>query len=333
MVVQVIENALSSREFSCSTTTRPPSLNFLWRTAPTPSPITSMLASAGMNRAKPPKSPTTSQTLLAWAATRTQDTTGSPIGLLISVSGLRVSILLIAFMSFSNTFMGIALWGESDEVDFFQVVAALAQQRRGFQRIAFAHALHTSQGVLVGNHRDIADVLLEAVQVEAEHAKQRVLAVDPVELGLPVRNADPLELAAGLAKRIDVTAPAQGLGVMQIENRACRLVTAAVKADEAGPGGDRHQGEGHGKIRDLSQLHRTLEHQHQTVLVRLADAGDAVEGDVPRAVDVDPRTLFASLLQDAFGDPFGQVVAVLDVDRRRLRGRLFQDAASVVHGA
>ncbi|MNM56834.1 hypothetical protein D3C81_680130 [compost metagenome] len=65
----------------------------------------------------------------------------------------------------------------------------------------------------------------------------------------------------------------------------------------------------------------------------MADAGTAVETDVPRAIQVDPHALGASALENAFADPFAQVVTVAQVDGRRLCRLLFQHLTVVVDGA
>ncbi|MNN41558.1 hypothetical protein D3C81_1556820 [compost metagenome] len=82
-----------------------------------------------------------------------------------------------------------------------------------------AHQLHAGLSVGMANQGDVADVFFEAVEVETEHAEQRVVGIDTPELLLPVGDADQCELAAGFAERSDVGIPAQWLGVMQVEHR------------------------------------------------------------------------------------------------------------------
>ncbi|MNO49006.1 hypothetical protein D3C76_393500 [compost metagenome] len=179
----------------------------------------------------------------------------------------------------------------------------------------------------MADHRDIADVLLEAVEVEPQHAEQRVVAVDPTQLLLPVGDADHREFAACLAEGRHVVVPAQGLGVVQVEYRLFRLITTGVEGDESGEKVHWHQVEIQGELRYLAKLDRALEHQHQAILVRLTHAREAVEADVAGTVEIDPHTKLPCPFEDSLADPFGQVVAVLDVDRWCECGRQLKHSA------
>ncbi|MNO85757.1 hypothetical protein D3C76_771350 [compost metagenome] len=120
---------------------------------------------------------------------------------------------------------------------------------------------------------------------------------------------------------------------MQVEHGLVTLITAGVEGNEAGEEIHRHQVEVQCKLRHLAELDRAFEHQHQTVLVGLAHPRQAVEADVARAVEIDQHAAFPGTFEDAFANPFGQVVTVLDVDRRSLRGGLFKDPAIGGHCA
>ncbi|MNZ68682.1 hypothetical protein D3C78_869520 [compost metagenome] len=64
----------------------------------------------------------------------------------------------------------------------------------------------------------------------------------------------------------------------------------------------------------------------------MADTGTAVEADIAWAVQIDPYTLGAGALKDAFADPFAQVVAIAQVDRWSVRWTLFKHQAVAVDG-
>ncbi|MNO85758.1 hypothetical protein D3C76_771360 [compost metagenome] len=53
-----------------------------------------------------------------------------------------------------------------------------------------AHLPDTGPGVRVANHRDVTDVFFEAVEIETQHAKQSIVAVDTAQLPLPVGDTD-----------------------------------------------------------------------------------------------------------------------------------------------
>src|SRR3546814_4559340 len=105
--------------------------------------------------------------------------------------------------------------GASDEIDGLEVIGAATQQGRGFFRVAGTHLPYAGPGVGVVDQRDVADVFLEAVEVETQYAEQRIVGIDPAQLPLPVSNADQRELSANVKKRRHISVPAQRLGVMQ----------------------------------------------------------------------------------------------------------------------
>src|SRR5689334_2586656 len=100
-----------------------------------------------------------------------------------------------------------------------------------------------------------------------------------------------------------------------------------MEGDETGEKIHRHQVEIQCELRYLTELDRALEHQHQAILVGLADAGEAVETDVAGAIKIDLNPTFPRPFENPLTDPFGQVVAVLDVDRWCLRGGQLQHPA------
>lgn len=71
-----------------------------------------------------------------------------------------------------------------------------------------------------------------------------------------------------------------------------------MEGDKTGQEIYRHQVEIEREFRDQAELDRTLEHQHQTIFVRLAHSGEAIETDVAGAIEIDLYTALTCAFED-----------------------------------